>query len=227
MIKQNSPVIAIDGPSGSGKGTISQLLAKKLGWHFLDSGALYRVLAFAAEERGVDVGDTSGLKVLAKGLIISFEIRASGISPRVILGGRDITEEIRTERCGMVASKIAIYPEVRAALLERQRLFRQPPGLVADGRDMGTVVFPEAKLKIYLSATSEERAKRRYKQLKANGICVTLAHVLAEVIERDKRDRERTVAPLKPDADALTIDTTLLSIDDVLEQVIQHVERKF
>lgn len=220
------PVITIDGPSGSGKGTISLLLAKKLNWHFLDSGAIYRVLAFAAQENNVDENDISGLVAVAGKMDITFEINALASEPNVILEAQNITRQIRTEGCGKVASKIAVHQAVRVALLERQRQFRQTPGLVADGRDMGTVVFPDAPLKIFLSASLQERAKRRYNQLIESGKSVIINSVLEELTERDRRDSERAVAPLKPADDAVLIDTTFLPIDRVLENVMQHVKAK-
>lgn len=212
------PVITIDGPSGSGKGTISQLLAKALGWHYLDSGALYRVLAFDAVEQGIELFDEHHLAALAKDLPVKFIPQRDG-STHILLENRDITHAIRTEEIGNAASKVGSLPAVRKALLERQHSFRQLPGLVTDGRDMGTVIFPDAPLKIFLSASAEERARRRYQQLKEKGISVSLGDLCNELIERDKRDQQRQVAPLAPAADAVIIDTTVLSIDEVLQQV--------
>jgi cytidylate kinase len=209
------PVITIDGPSGSGKGTIGQLLAKKLGWHFLDSGALYRILALAALKQHIDLTDIKALEQLALNLDVQF---ANG---KIILMGQDVTKEIRSEECSIAASKIAAEPKVRAALLIRQRAFRQAPGLVADGRDMGTVVFKDAKLKIFLTASQEQRALRRFQQLQEQGINVSLAAVSADLGQRDKRDQERIISPLKPAKDAIIIDTTLLSIDEVLNKVME------
>lgn len=220
------PVITIDGPSGTGKGTISQLLAKALGWHYLDSGALYRVLAFDAVEQGIELFDEKHLADLAKGLPVKFIPQADS-SLHVLLGEKDITHAIRTEEIGNAASKVGSLPSVRAALLERQRSFRQPPGLVTDGRDMGTVIFPGAPLKVFLSASAEERARRRYQQLKEKGINVSLGDLCNELLERDKRDQQRQIAPLVPAADAIIIDTTVLSIDEVLQQVQELADKVF
>lgn len=213
------PVITIDGPGGSGKGTIGQLLARTLGWHFLDSGAVYRVLALAAEQQKVSLEDAQALAALAQRLDLHFIENEVGSGLAVILAGEDVTEAIRSEACGSITSKISAFPEVRLALLERQRAFRQSPGLVTDGRDMGTVVFPEAQLKIFLLASVEERANRRYRQLKELGINVSLPDLCNELTERDRRDRERPVSPLQPASDAVIIDTTQMSIDEVLQQV--------
>lgn len=220
------PVITIDGPSGSGKGTISQLLAQRLGWNLLDSGALYRVLALAAKQHAVDLTNADGLTVLAGHLDVQFRATDMGAAPRVILEGEDVTDVIRTEECGDMASQVAAIPSVRQALLERQRAFCEQPGLVTDGRDMGTVIFPQAVLKIFLDASAEERAQRRYNQLKEKGINGSLARVLEELRERDRRDTQRAVAPLKPAKDAIKIDTTGLSIQQVLDQVIQAVHSR-
>ncbi len=214
------PVIAIDGPSGSGKGTISQLLAQKLGWHFLDSGALYRVLALAAQQQTISMDNPDALELLALHLDVRFEPQQIGMMPRVILEGDDVSEDIRSEICGNLASKIAVFPAVRQALLERQRAFRMPPGLVADGRDMGTVVFKDAPLKIFLQATDEERAMRRYRQLQENGINVSLDDVLTELKDRDERDKTRAVSPMVPAKDAIIIDTTGLSIEQVIAKIL-------
>lgn len=214
------PVIAIDGPSGSGKGTISQLLAQKLGWHFLDSGALYRVLALAAQQQTISMDNPDAIELLALHLDVKFEPQEIGMMPRVILEGDDVSEDIRSEICGNLASKIAVYPAVRQALLERQRAFRLLPGLVADGRDMGTVVFKDAPLKIFLQATDEERAMRRYRQLQENGINVSLEDVLTELKGRDERDKTRAVSPMVPAKDAIIIDTTGLSIEQVIAKIL-------
>jgi len=216
-----APVIAIDGPSGVGKGTLSRNLAMHLGFHLLDSGALYRLVALGAEEQSLAMDDEQGLARLASNLDVEFQLGDDGEIARPLLHGRQVGERLRSERCGDNASRIAGYPPVRAALLARQRAFRRPPGLVADGRDMGTVVFPAAELKIFLTASVEERAQRRYKQLIAKGIGVNLAPLLGEISARDKRDRERSVAPMKPASDAVVIDTTTLGVHAVFEQVMK------
>lgn len=213
------PVLTIDGPSGSGKGTVGQLLAQRLGWHFLDSGALYRALGVAAAGAGVDLGDKPGLARLALAMDIRFVPRAGGDTVGVLLNGEEIGEALRTEEGGRRASIVAAIPEVRRALLQKQHAFRQPPGLVADGRDMGTTVFPEAILKIYLTASPEVRAERRYKQLKEKGFDVNLRQLLDEIRERDARDAEREASPLKPAQDACTVDTSQLDISGVVERI--------
>lgn len=221
MIRKD-PVITVDGASGTGKGTISQLLAKRLGWKLLDSGALYRVLALAAQKHGVSLDNETALQVL--GEYIDVQFNADDLqSPRILLEGEDVTETIRTEKMGNAASKIGALPAVRSALLNRQRAFRESPGLVADGRDMGTIVFPDADLKIFLLASPEVRAKRRYNQLKEKGINVNLVDLVEELRERDKRDQERPVAPLKPADDALCIDTDSLTIDQVVERILSEM----
>jgi cytidylate kinase len=212
------PVIAIDGPSGVGKGTVARATARRLGWHFLDSGALYRILALAAEKAGVRLQDYAGVAALAPRLDIKFEVQGTD-NERIIVGGKDLTSAVRDERAGQVASIIAVAPQVRAALLQRQREFRRPPGLVADGRDMGTVVFPDAGLKIFLDATPEERAQRRFKQLSETGINAKLSNLCAEIRERDVRDRNRPHSPLKAAPDAVVIDTTELPVEGVLSRV--------
>lgn len=219
-MSQDVPVLAIDGPSGTGKGTISQLLATELGWHLLDSGALYRVLALAARQHAVDLDNEAALTVLAEYLDVQFKSFKGLNSSQVILEGVEVTDAIRTEDCSRDASKIAVLPKVRLALLERQRAFAELPGLVTDGRDMGTVVFPNAFLKIYLYANESARAERRYLQLKEKGINASLAQVVEELAIRDKRDKERMVAPLVAADDALCVDTTRLSIDEVFNKVL-------
>ena len=218
------PVITIDGPSGAGKGTASSLLAKKLGWHFLDSGAIYRVLAVASLHHQIPAEDELGLLPLASGLDVNFETTENGV--RVILEGEDVSDTIRTEEVGATASKIASLPSIREALLRRQRGFKQAPGLVADGRDMGTVVFPEAQVKIFLTASAEERADRRFKQLKDKGHDVNVSRLLADIKARDERDANRTVAPLVPAKDALILDSTKLDIEQVLERIEVFIEEK-
>lgn len=226
-MKQNlsAPVITIDGPSGAGKGTIAQLVAKNLGWSLLDSGALYRLTALAAETAGVALDDEQKLSELALSLDVKFVPGDYGQPVNVLLNGIDVTRDIRTETCGNNASKVAPLPKVRASLLQRQRDFQQFPGLVADGRDMGTVVFPEAPVKVYMTASAEERAERRYRQLKDKGEDVKIATLLSEIQERDARDTGRATAPLKPADDALMLDTTGLGIEEVLAQVLQLVEK--
>jgi len=213
------PVLTIDGPSGSGKGTVSRAVAQALGWGLLDSGALYRLVALAGRQAGVSLEDAAGLSKLAK----EFDIRF-GSGPKgeeiVWLGGWDVTDEIRTEGAGNDASKVAALPAVRAALLERQRSFAVAPGLVADGRDMGTVVFPDARVKIFLTASLEERALRRHKQLKEKGVAANLAALSLEIAERDKRDATRSASPLVASADAVLLDTTGMSVDAVVERVL-------
>lgn len=221
-----APVIAIDGPSGSGKGTIASLLAKQLGWSLLDSGALYRLLAFAARNHGVDLTNEEALKLLAAHLDVQFVAAANGQPQRIILEGEEVTDAIRNEQIGAGASQVAALGAVRDALLQRQRAFQEMPGLVADGRDMGTVVFPDAPLKIFLTASAEERARRRYLQLKAKGDDVNLASLLDEIRLRDERDTQRTVAPLKPAADAIQLDSTELSIEQVLERILSEVANR-
>lgn len=216
------PVLTIDGPSGAGKGTISRLVASRLGWHYLDSGALYRGVGVAAGWAGLDLADPGALIRCAFDARIDFEEDAAG-ELRVIVNGVDATDELRTETAGAAASAIAAVPEVRSALRERQRAFRRPPGLVADGRDMGTVIFPDAPYKVFLTASPEERADRRYKQLKDKGVSVIFDDLLREILARDARDANRAVAPLRPAEDAVCIDTTGLGIDAVVERVLAVV----
>jgi cytidylate kinase len=213
------PVIAIDGPVGSGKGTIARRVARVLGWHLLDSGALYRLVALAAMKRGIPLEDESRLAHLAATLSVRFEPDEQG-GERVFLEGEEVTSEIRAEECGLGASKVASLPGVRKALLGLQREFRREPGLVADGRDMGSIVFPDATLKVYLTASAEERAKRRHKQLKDKGIDVSLPALSRDIEDRDRRDSERTVAPLKPAEDARLLDSSGQSIDEVTRTVL-------
>jgi CMP/dCMP kinase len=214
------PILTIDGPSGSGKGTISRAIAQRAGWHLLDSGALYRLVALAGIAAGAPESDAQRHAELAWHMRVDFGVGADG-SERLALDGRDVSAAIRSEAAGRGASRVAAWPEVRAALLERQRAFARPPGLVADGRDMGTVVFPGAELKIFLTASPEERALRRHKQLKNKGSDVSLAALSREIAERDLRDQTRAVAPLKAASDACVIDSTGLSVAAVVERVLQ------
>lgn len=220
------PVITIDGPAGTGKGTICHALAKFLGWHCLDSGAIYRVFALAAKHARLNETQRIPLVELAQNLDLVFALDAND-RHRVYLNQVDVSEAIRDEECGQLASRFASIPEVRLALLARQRQFAQAPGLVTDGRDMGTVVFPQALLKIYLTASVEERAKRRLLQLQQAGNDVTLAQVVEELTIRDQRDRERLVAPMQAAADAVEVDTSDKSIDQVLNQILELVKRRF
>lgn len=213
------PIVTIDGPSGSGKGTISRAVAHHTGWHLLDSGALYRLTALAAAAQGLAEDDIEGHARVARRMRIAFGADRDR-QERVTLEGRDVTAELRTELAGAGASRVAAWPPVRAALLERQKAFARPPGLVADGRDMGTVVFPEAALKIFLTASAAERARRRYKQLKDKGSGVSLAALSREIAERDLRDTTRAVAPLKPAPDAEVIDSTGLTAEQVIDRVL-------
>ncbi len=232
MTDNSIPVITVDGPSGSGKGTICSLLAAELKWHLLDSGALYRLVAFGALKHQIDFADIEKLSDYAKQLDIRFDVsephsETGATEVAVVLEGEAVGNAIRSEECANNASKVAAIPAVRAALLERQRQFRQPPGLIADGRDMGTVVFPDAKLKIYLTASAEERAKRRFKQLKEKGITATIDSLVREINERDERDMNRSVAPLKPAEDAHVIDTSSMPIDEVIQHVLQLYRQVF
>ena len=234
------PVITIDGPSGSGKGTISQIVAQRLGWNLLDSGALYRLLALAARQAGIPLDNEAALATLAKKLDVQFVAGAvaPGILPpatlvrpctsegqslsqnQVMLEGEDVGEMLRSEQCGNDASKVAALPAVREALLDRQRAFRVPPGLVADGRDMGSVVFPDADLKIFLTASAERRALRRHKQLKDKGVDVKIPRLVEEIAERDERDSTRSVAPMAPAHDAVVLDSSDLAIEQVVARVM-------
>lgn len=218
-----APVLTIDGPSGSGKGTISALVAEKLGWRLLDSGALYRAVGYAAGMAGLDLSDVDAMTRCAQGTRIQFRPGIDGGATRVIVNGHDASDELRTETAGAAASAIASMPPVREALMALQLGFRKAPGLVADGRDMGTVIFPDAGYKVFLTASAAERAKRRYKQLKQKGLSVTLAGLQREIEARDSRDASRTVAPLKPAVDAILVDTTGMSIEQVVAVVFAVV----
>lgn len=209
------PVIAIDGPSASGKGTVALLAAKKLGFHYLDSGSLYRLVALAAMRSKVDLGDEKALSGIAADLDVSF------VDEEIRLGGQNVADDIRAEACSNAASRVAAYPQVRSALLDRQRAFRNRPGLVADGRDMGSMVFPEAMLKVFLTASPEVRAQRRYKQLMGKGIDANIATLLQDIRDRDARDTNRSVAPLQMAAGASLLDTTSLDIQQAVESVLK------
>jgi cytidylate kinase len=226
-MRQSEPVITIDGASGTGKGVVGQLVAKRLGWKFLDSGVLYRVLALAAQKHGVELDNEPALTVLAEYLDVQFVAIDPNPQPIILLEGQDVTETIRTEKVGNAASKVGVFPTLRTALLSRQRAFREEPGLVADGRDMGTVVFPDAPVKIFLIASPEERALRRYNQLKGKDINVNLSSLIEELRERDKRDQTRSIAPLKPAIDAISIDTDHLTIEQVVACVMSEVRKIF
>lgn len=216
-------MITVDGPTASGKGAVCRLLADELGWHLLDSGALYRIVAVAAEKCGVELESEAEIADLAENLNVEFNLNSDNAETQVLLAGEDVTSAIRTETCGNTASKVAAIGPVRVALLARQRAFKKMPGLVADGRDMGTVVFPDAKYKFFITASQEERAKRRYKQLIDKGINVRLSALFEEIAERDHRDRMRAAAPLKPAADALEIDTSDIAAQQVANIIMARL----
>jgi cytidylate kinase len=219
-----APVLAIDGPSGTGKGTIAARVAEHLGWYTLDSGALYRAIAFLAVENRIDPGDTDGLEVLARSSVIEFAVTSDGVN--ILIDDRDITDEVRSESGGKNASIYAKIPAVRKALLHRQQAMRTAPGLVADGRDMGTVVFPDAFLKVFLDASATVRAQRRHKQLSGKGFDVKLRALEREIAERDEQDRNRTASPLVPAADAIVLDTSEKDIAQVFADVMQLVDER-
>lgn len=220
----NINLVTIDGPSGSGKGTVCHIIAAKLNWHLLDSGALYRILAFAALQKKISLDDQKSLADLALNLNVSFQ--SNGVGVDTLLAGENVGDKLRTETVAQAASQVASLQVVRDALLARQKAFYQAPGLIADGRDMGTVVFPDAPVKIFLDASAEERALRRFNQLQSKGFNVSLAQILSEIKERDFRDRNRPVAPLKPAEDALVIDSTSLTIDQVVNQILELMKLK-
>ncbi|MDO6446071.1 (d)CMP kinase [Colwellia sp. 1_MG-2023] len=224
-MQENVPVITIDGPSGAGKGTAARLVAEQLGWHLLDSGAIYRVLAVATQYHHLTIDEEEPLIPIAAHLDVQFEISKEGES-KVILEGENVTNSIRTEEIGAIASKVAAFPRVREALLRRQRAFKVSPGLVADGRDMGTVVFIDAPVKVFLTASAEERAERRFNQLKAKGFDVKIGRLLDDIRQRDERDENRKVAPLVPAEGALIIDSTELSIDEVVSKILSFTNEK-
>lgn len=224
-MSESIPVITIDGPSGAGKGTVARIVAEQLGWHLLDSGAIYRVLAVATQHHHLSLDDEEPLIPMAAHLDVQFDVNSQGES-KVILEGENVTDTIRSEEIGALASKVAAFPRVREALLRRQRAFSVAPGLVADGRDMGTVVFSKAPVKIFLTASAEERAERRFNQLKAKGFDVKIGRLLDDIRQRDERDRNREVAPLIPAEGALIIDSTGLSIQEVVNKVLSFANEK-
>lgn len=228
MSTSSIPVVTIDGPSGSGKGTLSRLLARNLNFHFLDSGSLYRIVALASRQKGIDLEepDIDILLEMIQSLDIAFRQDPLHNSTHIIINNQDVTNDIRTELCGEDASKVALIPQVRSALLERQRTFLKPPGLIADGRDMGTVVFPEANVKIFLEASLQERAKRRYNELQFKDLNVSLEAVLMIIKQRDERDQKRSISPLVPAADAIIVDTTNRSIQQVFQDVMAIIKTK-
>ncbi|MFK7161488.1 (d)CMP kinase [Marinospirillum sp. MEB164] len=221
----HAKVITLDGPGGAGKGTVSSRLAHHLSWHLLDSGALYRLVGLAAEHHAVALDQEEALSVLAEHLDVQF-ITGDDDLVQVVLEGENVSHEIRTERVGGLASQVASLPAVRQALLARQRAFAEAPGLICDGRDMGTVVFPEAPLKIYLTASADERARRRQQQLHEKGIAASLSDLKKDIMERDARDMNRATAPLKPADDALIVDSTELSIQDVIDLILAEAKSR-
>lgn len=226
-MQESVAVITVDGPSGVGKGTLSQQLAQALSWHLLDSGALYRVLALAAMHHNVDLFSEEALTPIAASLDVEFCALSGQQKTQIVLEGEDVSQSIRTEEIGEAASQVAAFPRIREALLRRQRAFRRKPGLVADGRDMGTIVFPDAPLKVFLDATPQMRAQRRYNQLLERGETVKVDDLLSDILRRDERDRSRAVAPLRPAPDAILFDTTNMSIDDVFQAAYLNAKKVF
>ena len=224
-MNEQTPVITIDGPSGAGKGTVARIVAEQLGWHLLDSGAIYRVLAVAAQHHNLSAEDEESILPVSAHLDVQFQISGEG-EGKVILEGEDVSNAIRTEEIGALASKVAAFPRVREALLRRQRAFKVMPGLVADGRDMGTVVFIDAPIKVFLTASAEERAQRRFNQLKGKGFDVKIGRLLDDIRLRDERDQNRKVAPLVPAEGALIIDSTELSINEVVSKILSFSNEK-
>ncbi len=225
-MQDSIPVITIDGPSGAGKGTVARIVAEQLGWHLLDSGAIYRVLAVAIQHHNVSIEEEEPLIPLAAHLDVQFEISSQQDEVKIILEGENVTDTIRKEEIGDLASKVAEFPRVREALLRRQRAFNVEPGLVADGRDMGTIVFTQAPVKIFLTASAEERARRRFNQLKEKGFSVSMLGLLDGIRQRDERDQNRKIAPLIPADDALTIDSTNLSVQEVVNKILSFANEK-
>jgi len=226
MASAEVPVLAIDGPGGSGKGVVARTVARHLGWHVLDSGALYRLVGIVCLDRGLSLDNPGALAAVARGLNADFDPLA-GAEGRVTLDGWDMTEAVRTEAASQAASRVAAMPQVRAALVERQRGFRRPPGLVADGRDMGSFIFPDARVKVFLTASVHERARRRYNQLKQKGIDVSLPALSQDMAERDRRDTQRSVAPLRADPDARILDSTGMTIEQVVSVVLRWVAEAY
>ena len=223
VVNPDAPVITVDGPSGAGKGTVCARLAQELNWQLLDSGALYRITGLASDRKGLALDDESAVADVAANLDVRFEPTPVGV--KVILEGDDVTDQIRTEEVGSLASRVAALPEVRTALLQRQRDFQTLPGVIADGRDMGTVVFPQAQVKVFLTASAEERGQRRYKQLTEKGFDASLPALIEDIRARDERDSNRAVAPLKPADDATVIDSTSMTIEEVCNQVLDLVNK--
>ncbi|MGI9227534.1 MAG: (d)CMP kinase [Gammaproteobacteria bacterium] len=224
MSNHKAPVVTIDGPAGSGKGTIARRLAEKLNYHYLDSGALYRILALHSQQQNIDLDNLEQLVELCHDMQVRFEVEPQNEYARVLLNNEDVSDQLRTENCAARASQLAERTQIRSALLEKQHAFRILPGLVAEGRDMGTVVFPDAKSKIFLTASAEERACRRQKQLIKQGSSASLDRLLKEIKARDKRDMDRAISPLRPAADAVLLDSTKLSIDQVVQRIIALVQ---